>query len=788
MRLMAQPSASGRRFAFLGFLAVCLLSHCGEVSFLQTEGWLAHSIERGPAAKSPAPVDLNRDLREQLKLPAGPAAIVLLRDITRELRASPGSVHAVDWDGLFENSRVSFNGVELGGVGSVKEGAPDHHLLTVLPPTLVRPDGPNELRLELSSTGPQLRVRGPLRFGPADQVVRGLQFRTGIAFGLVALYFGVGAYHLLLSARRRSERHYLYFGLFCVAYGVFWTANNECRELVYSNFLVATLADQVSLFVLLPLFLLFVSYLFASRPSRVALAYGALCAALVVAAVLGDAFVRRHCLSVWMYTAVFPLGYVVFFIGREARRGRIEAIYLSAGALVAALGAVHDILVQEGLIGRAFVSSYTFLLFVLGVAAVLADRFARVHNEVEALNRNLEVRVEERTRQVQSTLAEVQELKTAQDGDYYLTSLLLKPLAQNSVTGGPTRVETFLSQKKKFRFRHWDAEIGGDLSSAGRIQLRGRAYTVIINGDAMGKSMQGAGGALVLGTVFKANVTRTQYSAAQQAKHPEFWLRDCFYELQNVFVSFEGSMLTSAVLALVSDDGVLYLINAEHPSTVLYRDGHAVFLDAGFQVRKIGVADAELDLRVLCMRLRPNDVVFTGSDGRDDIRIGKSEDGHRRFNEDERRFLSLVEQARGELPPLVELLFRSGELTDDLSLLRLAYLEDGPPASPVESASPSRREYRVLAQAGRFAEAQALCAEVLERNPERTEFLYYAAFSARRAGNFDDAIAFGERCRLRDRTLLPNLRNLVIVYEQLGRSERLPILRADLEAATAGPI
>lgn len=52
-----------------------------------------------------------------------------------------------------------------------------------------------------------------------------------------------------------------------------------------------------------------------------------------------------------------------------------------------------------------------------------------------------------------------------------------------------------------------------------------------MNGDAMGKSIQGAGGALVLGTVFNTILTRSSISLHQNKK-PEKWLEEAFLELQ----------------------------------------------------------------------------------------------------------------------------------------------------------------------------------------------------------------------------------------------------------------
>ena len=71
----------------------------------------------------------------------------------------------------------------------------------------------------------------------------------------------------------------------------------------------------------------------------------------------------------------------------------------------------------------------------MGIVGIMANRFMHVTNEVETLNAELE-KVEDRTKKkLQESLTETQKLKEQQDGDYYLTSLLVHPLSKiSSVT------------------------------------------------------------------------------------------------------------------------------------------------------------------------------------------------------------------------------------------------------------------------------------------------------------------------------------------------------------------
>lgn len=437
------------------------------------------------------------------------------------------------------------------------------------------------------------------------------------------------------------------------------------------------------------------------------------------------------------------------------------------------------------------------------------------------------VQIVRKSQEVEEQMERVRALKEQQDGDYFLTANLIKPLIGNETTQTPNAsVDFLLEQKKKFSFRHWQSEIGGDYLYADHVTLADSDYIVFMNGDAMGKSMQGAGGALVLGTVFRSLITRTQQSGLYAGRSPERWLKDAFVELQNVFVTFDGSMLVSAVLGLLEEStGMLYYINAEHPFTVLYRAGMATFLGDGTIQRKIGVISNDSRLRIQTHRLRPGDILLVGSDGRDDLLLSTDEVGRRSINEDEHLFLRVVERADANLDTVRKLLDQTGELTDDLSLVRIAFREDpplsderppeladleqrtvaslqnqAPPDSPeVQTALerlPDSIPLRVAiaksaSRAGKHALAGGQYQHLSKLEPENEQWLYRAMLSLKRrfaiersASLLDSAVDFGERLRLRTVVHPLGLVHLADCYRLMGQLVRA---RQILEEARAHP-
>ncbi|MBL8035036.1 MAG: SpoIIE family protein phosphatase [Leptospiraceae bacterium] len=412
----------------------------------------------------------------------------------------------------------------------------------------------------------------------------------------------------------------------------------------------------------------------------------------------------------------------------------------------------------------------------------------------------LEAKVRERTQSLEQTLGQVQELKKQQDGDYFLTSLMLNPLGSNNAASELYQIEFLVKQKKQFDFKHWHAEIGGDICVADHIRLRDEDYIVVLNADAMGKSMQGAGGAVVLGSAFHALLDRCRLSRTESHRYPETWIRDAFVELHKIFAVFDGSMLVSVFLGLIHEkSGAMFYTNAEHPWPVLLRNGHAEFLKTTIFFRKLGIIpgtgkypwkelrDDSLFL-VDTFQLKPADVLLIGSDGRDDLLIGSAADKGRIINEDENIFRAMTEKTGGNLRELFSELGKAGEFTDDLSLIRVAanFTPEQAAATDastlaelssayrrkdfaralqladnvVHSGERSAARARILFRQGNMAAALSEAAHALAVNPLKTDLIYLQVRAYKKLRNYEEAHACAERYRLRRPTHTGNLLQL----------------------------
>lgn len=470
-----------------------------------------------------------------------------------------------------------------------------------------------------------------------------------------------------------------------------------------------------------------------------------------------------------------------------------------------------------------FFMALVFLIIVIGLSFFGYKNSKQIHDAylaIEDREKKLSIAKDETDRvlvELQYSLAEVQKLKQQQDGDYFLTTLLIQPLIVNEIHSDNVKIEFIIRQKKTFEFKKKTYDIGGDICIANSIQLRGKRYSVFINGDAMGKSIQGAGGALVLGVVFRAIIERTKSFTPNAELHPERWLKICFIELQNIFTSFDGSMLISVVIGLIEEDtGLLYFLNAEHPWTVLYRDRKAEFIEKELKLHKIGMLGLDKGIKIQIFQMQKGDVIIIGSDGRDDILMEDSGNGAKTINNDEEFFLRHVENAKGDLNGITDEILKCGDFSDDYSLIRVSYLKEDKSSRDVNpDAMDLSEKGDSFLQVNDFKNAIAyykkaleivkkedlykkildiyyyqknyrdfipLCEEYLSFYPVDSKYYFKLSYAYKFNGNFSFAADYGECLKLREPNNVNNILNLADIYRKQGNTIRAAKLLSEAKS------
>ncbi|WP_135736153.1 SpoIIE family protein phosphatase [Leptospira gomenensis] len=635
------------------------------------------------------------------------------------------------------------------------------------------------------------------------------QEQDRIGMMLIGIYVTTGLYHLFLFLKRRKEKHNFSFGVFALLLGLYIYTRSSS---VFENEIDTTIVQRVeliALYILVSCYFTFMSQLFNGKTVPMIRYYSAFNVLLAIPTFFAPMYICEYLLRLWQFAAIFfaaPVNFYVLIRGIRHKLPSAKRLFL--GTIVITATAIFDVVDSLILNTGIALSKYGFFIYVMGIATILAERFSELHLKTEELNSNLEHRVEERTKELSETLDVMSKLKNQQDGDYFLTSLLINPLGKNNADSDNVRIRFFIKQKKEFLFKNVRNEIGGDLCKTESIELKGRKVTVFFNADAMGKSMQGAGGALVLGAVFKSIIERTRFDSFMKDLYPERWLKNSFIELHRVFESFEGSMLVSIVLGVIDDKtGFMYYMNAEHPYSILYRDGIASFLGDDVFYRKLGSQLVEGTLSVQTFQLLPGDVLFNGSDGRDDILV-ETTDGGKNMNYDETRILRIVERCGGNLEDIERQLDLEGVLTDDLSIMKIEWngrirhdekiklpKKDGRSLERMFSELRDGKEIHPSAikelaffffRTREYHKTSFCLQEYTDAVPSDERMLGYASRMLRKAGEIHRAVDMGERLRIRRPRNARNLRNLIRAYKDLKNADRIAKLEETLLSFDVG--
>ncbi len=581
-----------------------------------------------------------------------------------------------------DRDRVYWNGQKIGETGIWDSESPqayDKIRIYQIPNQFIKYGEPNLLLIHVQpyfdyTIGIE---QDTTSIGLSGQILRKFYIDEYTKLLFLTVYVTVGGYFLFLFIRRRRESENLFFALFSFGLVIYNLLRNQIKYEFGISFLTMKQIEYCIIITLLPFMFHFIRKLFVFRYHLIYKILDSIHLSFIIIYLFSrniefyNFLMTKVIQPLWLPYALI----ILYFLIVRMKEGNRKAYVIFIGILFVIISSVTDILSTRGIIIFPRLLGYAFLAFEICLAIVLANSFVKLNEEVEDLNKNLEKKVIERTDALNQTLSEVNILKDQQDGDYFLTSLLINPLARNDNRSQKVETEFFTKQKKVFEFRGTKTEIGGDICISNNIYIADKTYVVFLNGDAMGKSIQGAGGALVLGVVFHAVVTRTKADEMEPNLSPEIWLRDLFLELQSTFESFDGSMLTSLVLGLIDEDsGFLYYINAEHPWTILYRDKKASFIENELWLRKLGFPKNEKNFQIKTFQLYPDDILICGSDGRDDIDLSKDNDPTNRIiNEDHNQILSFVQDSNADLKTIVNKIETFGTITDDLTFIKIVY-------------------------------------------------------------------------------------------------------------------
>jgi signal transduction histidine kinase/ActR/RegA family two-component response regulator len=313
----------------------------------------------------------------------------------------------------------------IGGLGALPPAERieyDRHRTYALPQSAVSADGRLVLAVRVwtaaqAGTGKGGLVEGPFRLGPIEELDR-LGRRSNLAdLALTVVFVVVGVSQLLMYRDRRHLPVYLWFGVLSLNAAGYSFALGQWKYVLFPDgFLWMKELEYALLFAFAASFIQFAWPVLREPIGPLMRAYQLFSiGAALFASLTPGLFWNNRILPFWEAGFVLGTPFLATLLYREIRHGNRDARALGLGMAVFIAAYMHDVLLDRGFVTTPRMTPFGFGAIVVSMAIALSQRFTRLYDEVEGLRRGLELRVEERTRELIERSAELAEANEAKN-------------------------------------------------------------------------------------------------------------------------------------------------------------------------------------------------------------------------------------------------------------------------------------------------------------------------------------------------------------------------------------
>ncbi len=331
---------------------------------------------------------------------------------------------------------VYVGGQKLGGVGRLPPDPAmeyDRHRIYIVPAALREPDGTIVIALRIwraagKSQGAAGPVEGPFEVGPIGRILEHDKLAESAQLALVLLFVAAAVFHLGLRLLRPEAAAYGWFGLLALESALYAFLRTQWKYIVFDDFVMLKKVEHLMIYLVPATFLQFL-WVFFSRP--VPPLIRALQALLVAAGGLMMAVPHLDfalaLLPAVNVAAFAAAGAGTVFVMPFIRAGDPEARLLGLGAVCVVFTIGSDFLIERNFFVAPRTVVYGFAVLVSGMSLALANRFHRVLADADHLRRDLEQRVDSRTKELSDAYSQMEQL-ALRDG---LTGLLNRRALQD---------------------------------------------------------------------------------------------------------------------------------------------------------------------------------------------------------------------------------------------------------------------------------------------------------------------------------------------------------------------
>ncbi|MBN2519454.1 MAG: SpoIIE family protein phosphatase [Bacteroidales bacterium] len=309
-------------------------------------------------------------------------------------------------------SKIFINQNELGRIGK-----PGRNLSETIPS-----NKPEIFEFQTDSSVIELFIQVSnfhhIQGGILESIVLGniqkMQASKELALGINLFLFGTfiitGFYYLILFLLRRKNRYPLFFGLFCfiLSLRLWFTEENLIYMLDFSDWFMYFKINQVSFYLAVPIFCLYVYSLYPKDYNRKLAHY------FLVFSVALSIFVFITKPQIFLYTdfwyqlITIALGiYISYILYKAILKKRHGARIFAIGWIIFFITVINDILHVNEIITTITLVNIGLFIFIIDQIVLLSsvsshtfNRAEQLYRKLQLINQNLEMVVEARTLEV----------------------------------------------------------------------------------------------------------------------------------------------------------------------------------------------------------------------------------------------------------------------------------------------------------------------------------------------------------------------------------------------------
>ncbi|TGM98811.1 SpoIIE family protein phosphatase [Leptospira dzoumogneensis] len=585
---------------------------------------------------------------------------------------------------------------------------------------------------------------------------------------LISTFLLLGIYLVFLTVQEKKLEPHFHFGIFLILFFLFSFSGSEWKYELGWDFLFCKKVEYISLSFLFPFFTFYFSKFCRDKhhPFEFPLALWAGFVSFLF--VYSANPLELDKLNRILLQPSWIIYLWILFKCIKARLSKQDGAGFLGSVCFLVFSILLDISSARGWILFPRCSEYSVLGFILFCSFRISGRFVEMKNELKVWNEKLQEDITLKTKELRESLTNVRNLKDKQDGDYFLMSIL-QSCFQNKVNDfGDFKIEALVSQFKTFEFKSKLGEIGGDLVCIEEIRIGDRKFLAILNADAMGKSLQGATGALLASSMFKSHID----SSHSGFYTPETWIVSLYRKIHGLFQSFAGNLFATGILAVLDpENSCIFFLNAQHPPSVLLRNNISGFIENETSY-KMGIPILKDIPKVYCISLKENDSILFGSDGREDLRVRTKNKEIQSFSE---QFLLEVSNTNGDPALLKNKMEEYGNYIDDLSLVRIfRKVNPRKKSRDIWRETSKRKNLQkgiLLWKKGDKKIACSFFSKLSSEDPNDKDLAYITAWAYWKTGEYEKAKTYSEKLLYRDPKNHQNLVLLAKIYFQLGISD-----------------